>query len=304
MADVDLDLLRCFVTVADARNFTTAGARLARSQSAVSVRIKKLEEVIGGQLLVRNNHNVSLTDRGKALLPKAKTLLEDGERLLAEMRSPVVSGKLRIGFLEYVAPHKIPDLLASIQRKLPDADVSFRVGLSQSLQAALRAGEIDLALALHDPQSETSTVMAIDPLVWVEGPEPANPNPKDGVGVCLMQPPCMYRQAALEVLSSADLGHQEVLTANSIQSVRSAVLYGLGFSVLGMSCLGEGLKVSLTLQNMGELPVATLSLHGSDHRKSEVVNVLRRIFQDELHNGPRITSSMRKTPDARSGGTL
>ena len=98
MKDIDLDLLRCFAIVAETRNFTLAGERMGRSQSAVSIRIRKLEEQLDCRLLVRNNQEVRLTDRGKTLLPKAIALLESGEHLLAEMRGPAISGRLRIGF--------------------------------------------------------------------------------------------------------------------------------------------------------------------------------------------------------------
>jgi len=282
MLDLDTDLLRCFVTVADDRNFTVAGARLGRSQSAISVRIKKLEDLLGGQLLLRNNQGVTLTEKGKALYPRAKQILNDSERLLAEMARPAVSGRLRIGFLEYVSPHRIPDLLASVQRQLPDADLSFRVGLSRPLLSALKAGELDLALALHDPDSETSTPVIDDPLVWVGSSESQVNSSGKPLSLCMMQAPCIYREAALKSLSKTDTAYREVLTGSSIQSVRSAVKSGLGFSVLGRSCLGEGLKVSHALRKLGKLPVVTLSLHGSDPRKTEISRTLKSVFRDIL----------------------
>ena len=165
MQHIDLDLLRCFATVAELRNFTAAGERLGRSQSAVSIRIKKLEAVLGAQLLVRNNQDVHLTDRGKALLPKARNLLEDSERLMAEMRGPAVSGRLRIGLLEYIAPHRLPEIMTALERKLPRADLQFHVGLSSTLKTALSKGDIDLAMTLQDQESAASTVIAQDKLV-------------------------------------------------------------------------------------------------------------------------------------------
>ncbi|MEM8704259.1 MAG: LysR family transcriptional regulator [Pseudomonadota bacterium] len=282
MHDLDTDLLRCFVTVADDRNFTVAGTRLGRSQSAISVRIKKLEDLLGGQLLLRNNQGVVLTEKGKALYPRARKILNDSERLYAEMARPAVSGRLRIGFLEYVSPHRIPDLLASVQRQLPDADLSFRVGLSRPLLSALKAGELDLALALHDPDSETSTTIVDDPLVWVGPSENRATGSEKTLPLCMMQAPCIYRDAALKALADAGTAYHEVLTCSSIQSVRSAVISGLGISVLGRSCLGEGLRISQTLQTAGELPVATLSLHGIDPRKTDITRILKGVFRDIL----------------------
>ncbi len=283
--DINLDLLRCFAVVAETRNFTAAGARLSRSQSAVSVRIKKLEEILNGPLLIRNNHEVTLTERGHTLLPKAKRLLQDSERLLAEMRDPSVSGRLSIGILEYIAPHRMPALLSAVQRRLPEAELHFCVGLSQSLMGALEAGEITLALALHDPASETSTVVATDPLVWVEGLQQHEVAPGDTVELCLMQAPCIYRQAALEVLSRTETKYREIMTTNNIQSVRNAVVSGMGISVLGASCLGDGLRVSHRMHDLDGLPQATLSMHGSDYRKNEVVAVMRQVLADHLRNG-------------------
>lgn len=138
------------------------------------------------------------------------------------------------------------------------------------------------ALAGRDPGNDTSTVIATDPLVWVEDPHGAGASPEDGIDVCLMQAPCIYRQAALGVLSRTGSGHRETLTANSVQSVRNAVLSGLGCSVLGASCPGGGLRPSRRLQAMEDLPGTTLSLHGNDHRKGEMVNVQRALMADHL----------------------
>ncbi|MEM8837329.1 MAG: LysR family transcriptional regulator [Pseudomonadota bacterium] len=283
MQDIDLGLLRCFVTVAETRSFTIAGSRLGRSQSAISVRVKKLEDLIGCTLLLRNNQDVHLTEEGVTLLGKAKALLEKSEILLAEMQMPSIVGRLRIGVLEYVAPQRISILLHAIRRKLPEAELSFRVGLSSHLRAGLEAGEIDLALALHDPKSEASTVIASDPLVWVEGSELEETDLEERVGLCLLQAPCIYRDAALRLLADANRHHTEILTANSVHAIRNAVMSGLGVSVLGASCLGDGLRRARRLDALGPLPQATLSLHGSDHRKPEITKVLRQVFEDHLH---------------------
>lgn len=261
-----------------------AGVRFGRSQSAVSVRIKKLEEHIGCQLLVRNNHSVLLTEQGQHFLPKAKRLLEQGERLLAEMRGPTVFGHLRIGILEYVAPHRMPDLLSAMQRKLPEAQLQFKIGLSRDLRVALDTGAIDLALALHDPTSGFSTPVATDPLIWVESEEQDIPQSEEPLDVCLMQAPCIYRQAALEVLLRTNTSHREVVTANSVQSVRSAVISGMGITVLGASCLGNGLRPSLRMHDLGALPPTTISLHGGDHRKEDIVTILRGVLAQHLHS--------------------
>lgn len=278
MQDMDLDLLRCFDTVAQLRNFTAAGTRLGRSQSAVSIRIKKLEELVGAQLLIRNNQDVKLTTKGEALLSKARRLLEDSERLMAEIRKPSIAGHMRIGLLEYIAPHRLPDIMSALQRKLPGAELHFHVGLSASLKTALSQGQIDMALALHDPKGAASQVIAIDPLVWVESTNARKEARNTPLELCLMQAPCIYRQAAMTVLRNKNVAHREVMTANSVPAVQNAVRSGLGVTVLGASCLGAGLRPAGRLQQMAPLPDVRLGLHGNDPRKAEVAALLQDVL--------------------------
>lgn len=285
MQDVDLDLLRCFKTVAELRNFTAAGMRLGRSQSAVSIRIKKLEELVGTQVLIRNNQNVQLTARGEALLRMAERLLGESERLMAEMQGPRVSGRLRIGLLEYVAPHHLPEIMASLQRKLPGADLQFHVGLSASLRTALQKGEIDIALALHDGSHDASSIIAEDQLVWVEGATRRPASAVENLDLCLLQPPCLYREAAFKALRAFDQKHREIVTGNSVQSVRQAVQSGLGVGVLGASCLGDGLRVFEALQERAPLPRLKLSLHGTDPRKADIEIVVQDVLSTHMHGG-------------------
>jgi len=281
---VDLDLLRCFVTVADLRSFTLAGDRMGRSQSAVSVRIRKLEDLLGTPLFDRNSRDVKLTNDGRRLLPKAWEILDKGEEMVAAMREPVVSGRLRIGFLEYVSPHRIPEILSSLRRKLPNAELSFHVGLSRTLITALEDGRIDVALALHDPDRRDSVPVASDQLVWVEGensPKAANPS-GEGVKLCLMQAPCVYRTSAMEAAQEKSLRFEEVLTANSVLAVHGAVASGLGLSVLGTSCIGKGVRLADKRYNLPKLPSLTIGLYGTDHRKLQLLGTLREVLTQEL----------------------
>lgn len=281
--DIDLDLLRCFVFVADTRNFTSAGHRLGRSQSAVSVRIKKLEDIVGFPLFDRNSHDVRLTEHGEILLPKATAMLQAGETLLAEIRGPMVTGPLRIGFLEYFAPHKTSEVLTALQRRLPEAELSFRVGLTTQLKDALARKELDVALGMRTPGDEEPEVVATDRLVWVESASHPPVDPSKVLPVCFMQVPCFYRKMALSTLELHGFAFREILTANSVQSIRHAVANGLGCSVLGASSLGPDIRVAENMPSLSELPEVSLALYGNDLRKADIAEVLRDAFTGAAH---------------------
>lgn len=282
MQDIDIDLLRCFVTVAEVNGFTEAGARLGRSQSAVSVRIRKLEELLEQPLLNRSSRYVQLTEAGRRLLPKARDMLQASERLLAEMRGPDVSGALRIGVVEYFAPHRMPDLLQTMERHLPGADLSFRVGLSSSLRDALAAGQIDLALALHEPGEGGSLYLGTDPMVWIEPADGPALRPGDTVPLCMMRAPCAYRTAAAEAMGRDQSLISDVLIADSVGYVRSAVAAGLGVTVLGASSLGPDVRINREMMRAYPLPQITLGLHGTDPRRDQVANVLKEVLAQQV----------------------
>lgn len=277
--DVDLDLLRCFVIVAEVKSFTVAGDRLGRSQSAVSVRIKKLEEILESQLFDRSGREVALTPAGRKLLPRAKSILNEGEALVAEMRRPLVSGRLRVGFLEYIALHRIPEILDRLSRRCPEAALTFRIGLSQTLINGLRDGDLDVALALHDPASQDSVPLFEDRLIWVESDSKKHENDSDGINLCLMKSPCLYRSAALEALDRQAIPYMEVVTANSLLSVRNAVAAGIGYSVLGASCVGDGIRRVGKFMDLPELPAVTLGLYGQDPRKGYMVEAFKEVLE-------------------------
>ena len=279
--DIDLDLMRCFCIIAETRNFTLAGDRLGRSQSAISMRMNKLETLIGTPLFRRDSRNVTLTARGEMLLPRAQALLALGEETLASVRTPVLSGRLRVGILDYLAPQQIPRITSLIQRRLPDAEIQFRLGLSRHLMALLDRGEIDVTLAMHDPTRGEEAPYSLDPLVWARGLQgPIDPADLVPVPLCLLDDPCFYRTAAMEALAGQGRSHRETLSASNVFAVRSAVVNGMGLTVLGASSLGPDLVEVESSLGLPELPVMKLAIYGNDNRRSLFADVAADILGD------------------------
>lgn len=278
--DIDLDLLRCFTVIAETRSFTAAGERLGRSQSAISIRNAKLEEIFGGPLFDRNSRNVTLTERGRSLLPKARALLALGEETLASVRQPGLSGRLRVGILDYLAPQRLPQIAERIRHRLPDADIQYRVGLSSHLLGLLDRGEVDVTLAMHDPSRSDGLAFAEDRLVWAVGAEAKSAMLSDIVDLCLMDSPCFYRNAALEALAGSHRTYREVLTANTVFAVRAAVASGLGATVIGASSLGRDIIRADLSDDLPDLPAMKLALYGAENFRNLFVDVAKDVLGD------------------------
>src|SRR5919197_3127109 len=114
--DLDSDLLRCFVAVADTRGFTAAGALIGLSQSGISVRIRNLEERLGRRLLERTSRSVALTEAGELFLGYARRMIDLNDEAVGRVRGPSAEGRLRLGIADYALPRLLPSLLGRFAR--------------------------------------------------------------------------------------------------------------------------------------------------------------------------------------------
>jgi len=162
--DLDTALLRSFVVLADERHFGRTAERLNVSQPALSKRIRRLEELVGGTLLRRRYRDVRLTEAGRALLERAPVLLRDTERAIELSRGVArgEAGRLRIGFGVATIARLLPDVLLRFRRLLPRVQIEMRDMSSLGQAEALRRGEIDVGFVRHplgDPDVESVPIL-------------------------------------------------------------------------------------------------------------------------------------------------
>lgn len=145
---IDLQLLRAFVAVAEERNFARGAKRLATSQSAVSVRIKRLEDILGARILERDRQGTNLTPIGEQLLDEAKHLLDQSDRLVDRIRA-AASGqgeKIRIASTQRAMSAVTPKLISYLRSEFPKVDFTLLAHSSPEQLDALRAGKIDIGI--------------------------------------------------------------------------------------------------------------------------------------------------------------
>ncbi len=130
MNDIDTALLRTFLSLADSRSFSRTGARIGRSQSAVSAQVRRLETVLGHRLLDRDTRNVALTADGERLLPHARQMIAAVDAMLARFRTADLSGEVRFGSPEDFASAYLPEILASFANDHPAVRLTVRCDLT------------------------------------------------------------------------------------------------------------------------------------------------------------------------------
>ncbi len=256
----DFDLLRSFVAVVDNQGFTRAGERVGRTQSTVSLQIKKLERRIGRPLFTRGSRDLLLTPDGEILLTYARQLLHIAEEARARLLEPEAEGTVRLGTPEDFATFYLSSVLARFANAHPRVVLSVNCNFSFNLLEGFSKGEFDLVLIKREPSGPTGGVAVWrDVLVWVSGQQ-LMLDPDKPIPLVLAAAPDVFRKRALTGLQSVKRDWRIVYTTASSEGLLAAVQAGLGVSVMSKDMVPDGLKVLGGEHGLPQLPDTEIAL--------------------------------------------
>ncbi|MCH7627473.1 LysR substrate-binding domain-containing protein [Novosphingobium sp.] len=240
--NLDIDLLRCFVTIADTGSLTRAGQRLGRTQSAVSLQLKRLEEQLNRSLFDRSPRSLAITSDGERLIGPARQILRLNDATVAEMFEPDITGQVRIGVPEDFATAHLPGVLAAFAEAHPLVELEVTCDLTLNLLERFHAGAFDLVLVKRQPEQERQPGVRVwrEPLVWVARDRQAVADLRR-VPLVVSPEPCVYRKRASESLDAMGRAWRVAYTSTSLGGSLSAVRAGLGITVLPLEMVPPGL---------------------------------------------------------------
>jgi DNA-binding transcriptional LysR family regulator len=282
LPDLEIDLLRAFVAVADSGGFTPAAELVGRTQSAVSQKVKRLEELTGKRLFERTSRSLALTKDGELLLGHARRILSLNDEAVRELRAPPVRGLLRLGVAEDSIPHQLPRLLARFARGHPGVRLDLTTGMSCELVRKLEAGALDLALANRDGMARRGRLIWSEPLAWIAAAADFALDPDAPVPLVALAPPCTYRQTATEALERAGRSWRVACTSGSVMGLQAAVAAGLGVAVLGRSFVRDGLMLLGPRAGLPPLPATEVALLGEETAQVPLARPLVAFLVEEL----------------------
>ena len=279
-ANLDIDLLRSFAAIADTGSFTAAAELVARTQSAVSVHVKRLEEIVGRRVFERTSRTLALTPAGETLLGYARRILELNDESVRRIAEPPVAGEIRLGITEYFVPNELPAILARFAAVYPGVHLEVRMGLSRDLREQLTQKQFDAVIVRLGPREREHAIWS-EPQVWVarKGFEPARGRV---LPLALLPAPCVLRQHALESVKRLKRPWKIAFTGSSIVSVQAAVSAGLGVSILPRSSLLPGMQVlpkGRDFPDPGRLDVGVLRGVGA---RADIVAAVERVIGQTL----------------------
>lgn len=244
--DLDIELLRVFVAVADAGGFSRAGERLFLSQPAVSGRLRRLEERCGVRLVVRAQGRMAgLTEAGMHLLEPAREILRLNDAALRGLApwtgqgaTAPEGGTLRLGFPDDVIAGDLPELFRRLAGAHPEIRVELRGGLSRDLRAAVAEGTLDAAL-VQQAAGAGGLVLRREPLAWLTPPGGLAVDPDGVLPLVLFPEGCAYRDLAVAALAAAGRPWRVTVVSATLPALAAAVQGGAGVAPLSASAVAS-----------------------------------------------------------------
>ncbi len=256
---LDPELLKAFVAVADHRSFTRAAAMLNRTQSAVSMQIKRLEERLGAELFHRTKAKVDLTSAGEALLGYARRILTLNDEAVGRLREHKIEGVVRLGVMDDYGTLIVPPLLASFIASYPLIHVEMETGLTASMPG--RLGEVyDLVIAMHPEGRGGGELLRREQAVWAAGVS-HSVEEQDPLPVALYPQGCLFRKWAMEALDAARRRWRLAFVSHSLGAVESVAAQGLAVTVVKAGTFPPRLRTLSEREGMPPLPAADICLH-------------------------------------------
>ena len=256
----DLNALRTMVAGAELGSFARAADRLGRSQSAVSMQLKKLEEQTGKPLFRRSGRGLVPTEAGDALLAYARRILALNDEAAASLGALAVAS-VKLGLPQDFAEDVLPEVLLRFTRKWPLVQVEAHAGRNYSLWQDVQRGQLDLAIAFAPPGNAwQGDRIATLPMLWLGGRKVAADSADGSLPLVLFDHPCLFRQTALEALEGRGPKSRIALTTPSLPGVWAALRSGLGITIRTPHRLPAGIREVRKQFNLPPLPRVDLRM--------------------------------------------
>ncbi|SNS61305.1 DNA-binding transcriptional regulator, LysR family [Pseudomonas japonica] len=284
MQDLQIDWLKCFVAVVDTGSLSKAAPEVHRSQSAVSMQLKKLEAALGRQLLVRDARQQQLTADGQVLLGYARRILDLHSDAQNAFHGDELTGRIRLGVPDDYAARYLTPVLKRFALRYGAVEIELDCEQSTSLIPRIDQGDLDLALVSRD-HSRRGTLLFREPMVWVGSPQ-FDVWRRDPLPIATYESTSQARRCAIHSLALQGRDYRVVYNSSSLAGQIAAVESGLAVAVLTRCSAPEHLEILGAEHGLGPLEPMEVAVyrsrasHGSkpvDQLYGLLIKTLRRV---------------------------
>ena len=281
IANLDIDLLKTFLAIADTGSFTRAAEEVHKTQPAVSMQMKRLDELLGRPLFARDGRASRFTPDGERLIEYARRMVTINDEAVSAFTRPELTGTVRFGTPDDYADRFLPEILARFSRTHSQVTVDVECLNSLDLFERTKRGEMDLALVTFGCDVVTDEPVRREPLVWVTS---AKHNVHMLEVLPLASPHCEWRKAVLTALDSQKRKFRIAYSSSNSNAINAAVQTGLAVGAVPELCVRPGMRVLTEKDGFPALGTFDIGLVRKPGRPSSAVEALARHVTESLSN--------------------
>lgn len=267
MTNLDLDLLRTFLAFADGGSFTLAADRVGRTQSAVSMQMKRLEELVARPLFERLGRSMRLTPDGEVLVGYARRMLALNEEAVNRFSEPALTGTVYVGTPEEYAQTVLPVLFSRFAEAYPLVHMEIRCDQTPALRQQLARGDLDVAIVSLDHNESDGIVLREEPVVFVTSDRHLA-HEQSPVPLALFLNDCKFHRWALDALDDAAKPYRIAYTSPSISALAAAVDAGLAVASIARSSVVPGMRILGPADGFPTMPEFRIALVQAEKQRS------------------------------------
>jgi DNA-binding transcriptional LysR family regulator len=280
---LDIDQLRTLIAIADTGSFTKAAEVVHKTQSAVSMQMKRLEERVGRDIFEKDGRASRLTEEGERLLDYARRIVSLSHDCVLSFTDDALSGRVKLGLPDDYADRYLPEILAKFTRSNSRVEVTVICEPTPDLVDRMQKGELDLAIITHSDHRGPAEVIRHERLLWVTAAR-SQIHEDNVVPLALGRPTCNWRQAATERLERAGRPFRILYASWNSTAVGAAVVAGLAVSVLPESAVRPGMRVLGPSDGFPALPSVKIALIRNRMEPSPLADKLAEHIISSLDN--------------------
>lgn len=275
---LDIATIKAFLLVADLQSFTRAAEALGTTQAAVSLKLQRLETLLGKRLVERSPRAVRLTADGAGFLDRARALMQAHDRALSGEAATAQS--LSLGISDHAAGPELVPLLERLHAMSSNLTLAVTIGFSREMQDAYDAGQLDAVIVRQEGSRRGGEKLAEDEFCWFASRRFALPK-GEPLPLATLAPPCGVRAVAVRALDKADIAWRERFVGGGVTAVVAAALAGFAIAPLARRIAPPGLIDVGPAHKLPKLGSSKVMLHSkvSDPAKLAALRVVAATFR-------------------------
>ena len=283
MPHLDVDQLKTFLAIADTGSFTRAAEEVNKTQSAVSMQMKRLEDQLSRPLFSKDGRGTKFTRDGEKLIDYARRIVALSDEAVSAFTKPDITGTVRFGTPDDYAEFFLPVILARFARTHPHVTVDVECVPSSQLQERTKRGEIDIAVVTFGCKAEATDVVRQEELVWATS---ARHSVHDSSIIPLAAAPggCSWRQMMTDALDSKGKPYRIAYSSPNASTINAAVLQGLAVATMPEICMRPGMRILTEAEGFPRLGTFDIGLIYKPGRKSPAVEALAKHVKEGLQS--------------------